>query len=339
VLSHVGVGCWPGQHGVRRVNDSTSHFSFDESIAFARRLHGRLQLRNLRSYQAVRMYVAALGLVVREARRNREAAEAALKAARVRGRRFEVRVCRLVAGKWNTGGFDAVWANAAGYIAHPCNGDPPPETWRDAIRYMDRRGGMRRLANLYASRGKKPEKPDDDVYRGWQPGFNWSGSGEQDWYTPPGLFKSLGVEFDLDPASPGASVVPWVPAKHHYTEGGLERDWVGFVWLNPPYGRGVLVKWLEKFAEHGNGVALIPERTSTGWWQRLAERADMLLFVEKRIAFVSPTRERVFQFPIGSCLVAMGDKGVRALLNANAAGLGLLLKPYRPAIQMAAAAD
>ena len=71
------------------------------------------------------------------------------------------------------------------------------------------------------------------------------------------------MPFDLDPASPGHNVVPWVPVEHHYTSDGLERQWFGFIWLNPPYGRDVLPLWLEKFARHGDGIALVPERTST----------------------------------------------------------------------------
>ena len=34
-----------------------------------------------------------------------------------------------------------------------------------------------------------------------------------------------------------------------------------------PYRRRVLRLWLDKFAKHGNGVALVPERTSMRWRQ------------------------------------------------------------------------
>jgi hypothetical protein len=67
-----------------------------------------------------------------------------------------------------------------------------------------------------------------------------------EWYTPRYIFDAMGCDFDLDPASPGRDV-PWVPARRHYTKGGLEREWSGFVWLSPPYGRDVLPGWIEKF--------------------------------------------------------------------------------------------
>src|SRR5262249_12487593 len=75
-------------------------------------------------------------------------------------------------------------------------------------------------------------------------------------YTPQPIFTAMACVFDLDPASPGRDVVPWIPAKHHYTlaDNGLERPWRGYVWLNPPYTREGLPRWLEKFRQHGNGV-------------------------------------------------------------------------------------
>ena len=151
----------------------------------------------------------------------------------------------------------------------------------------------------------------------------------QHWYTPPYIFDALECEFDLDPASPGRSVVPWIPARQHYTSGGLERPWRGFVWLNPPYGRHILMPWLEKFVQHGNGIALVPERTSTGWWQEAASRSDLLLFVKQRIPFISSTRDDTTACAIGSTLIAIGERGTRGLITASRNELGLLLKPYK----------
>jgi len=129
-----------------------------------------------------------------------------------------------------------------------------------------------------------------------------------EWYTPPYIFDALACWFDLDPASPGGNVVPWVPADRRYTCEGLQREWSGYVWLNPPYGRKILTQWVQKFINHGNGILLVPERTSTRWWQLLSNHADLILCVNKKIPFVTPTGKTKGAHAIGSTLVAIGKK-------------------------------
>ena len=70
-----------------------------DALELARRLFGRVAARDWRSHDAIRMYVAQLGLVVREARRNPVAANEACRKVGIKGRRLEVRMVRLVAGK------------------------------------------------------------------------------------------------------------------------------------------------------------------------------------------------------------------------------------------------
>src|ERR1044072_6617982 len=91
-----------------------------------------------------------------------------------------------------------------------------------------------------------------------------------EWYTPPHVFDALGCSVDVDAARPGAAVVPWIPAAAHITTNSLTSPcWRGFVWMTPPLGaRNGLVPWLERFFQHGNGIALVPDRTSAPWWQK-----------------------------------------------------------------------
>jgi hypothetical protein len=146
-----------------------------------------------------------------------------------------------------------------------------------------------------------------------------------EWYTPRYIFDALGCRFDLDPASPGADVVAWVPADRFYTREGLQREWTRYVWMNPPYGRKILPQWVKKFIKHRNGILLVPEHTSTRWWQRRSNHADLILCVYKKISFVTPTGKTKDAQAIGSTLVAIGEKGIAALENAG--NLGRLLKP------------
>jgi hypothetical protein len=136
---------------------------FLQALATARKIYGRVAIRDSRTHAAVRMLVAALGLAVREARHNPEAVNAECLKQGIRATRLEVRVTRLAVGRARLRPGDSAgygvqdqtprWASAAAYVAEPPNGDPAPQTLREAIRYVDRRGGVRRLSNLYARRG------------------------------------------------------------------------------------------------------------------------------------------------------------------------------------------
>jgi hypothetical protein len=109
-----------------------------------------------------------------------------------------------------------------------------------------------------------------------------------EWYTPPAVFAALGLNFDLDPAAPPGGVA-WVPAARSFSraDDGLSQPWSGRVWLNPPYGAGIGA-WLERLADHGDGMALVFARTDTQWYQRAARRATAVCFVAGRLAFVRP---------------------------------------------------
>jgi hypothetical protein len=152
---------------------------------------------------------------------------------------------------------------------------------------------------------------------------------DAEWYTPAAIFDALECRFDLDPASPGQHIVPWIPVDKHYSSGGLVREWQGFIWLNPPYGRDILPGWIQKFIAHGNGIAIVAERSSTVWWQDLVAHSDLVLFINKKLSFVRSDVEIDGCFPIGHCLVAIGEQGVAALRTASRNGLGLLMKLER----------
>jgi hypothetical protein len=65
----------------------------------------------------------------------------------------------------------------------------------------------------------------------------------QNWITPKWIIGALGP-FDLDPA--GADPRPWDCANRTLTQNGLSVPWEGRVWLNPPFDRYVVGKWIAK---------------------------------------------------------------------------------------------
>jgi len=149
-----------------------------------------------------------------------------------------------------------------------------------------------------------------------------------EWYTPPHVFNALGCSFDMDVASPGKSVTPWIPAEKFFIERGLEREWWGFAWMNAPFGgRNGLVPWLKKFFTHGNGIALTPDRTSAPWWQQFARRADLILFVAPKIKFIGANGKPGSSPAQGTCLMGIGPRAIEPLHRACANDLGILMRP------------
>ena len=155
----------------------------------------------------------------------------------------------------------------------------------------------------------------------------WEASGQSDeWFTPKFVFDALGCEFDLDVAAPNGGG-DCVPAHLRYSRFGLQEPWFGFVWMNPPFGgRNALVPWLDKFFEHGCGIALTPDRTSAPWFWDAWARADLVMFTRK-IRFIRPDGNEGKSPSCGTALWVVGDKAVSALHRAQAAGLGIVGSP------------
>lgn len=122
------------------------------------------------------------------------------------------------------------------------------------------------------------------------PGMQSSDSAE--WYTPAHIIQRVEQvlgHIDLDPCSNSATD-PAVPALHHYTaaDDGLSRSWFGKVYMNPPYG-DVIGLWIERLlrayqdGEITEGIALVPARTDTAWFQPLFDHH--ICFVRGRLKF------------------------------------------------------
>jgi DNA N-6-adenine-methyltransferase (Dam) len=158
----------------------------------------------------------------------------------------------------------------------------------------------------------------------------WEATGKSDmWRTPAYIFDAMDVEFDLDVAGIHGTFGN-VPCHHALLRDSLETEWPEsfFVWMNPPFGgRNGLKPWLDKFFAHGNGVALVPDRTSAPWFQEAARKASLILFVSPKIHFERPDGTAGKSPGCGTALMSIGEKGNVALCRAAHAGLGALMSP------------
>jgi hypothetical protein len=135
-----------------------------------------------------------------------------------------------------------------------------------------------------------------------------------DWYTPKWVFDSLGVEFDIDVCSPVGGT-GLVPAKKFYSieDDALVQDWDGFIWMNPPYSKPT--PFVDKFIEHGNGIALVPFSKSN-WFIKLWNVADTFCPLQPNIKFVRSTGKENQLF-LQLVLVGIGEKANKAIIDAK----------------------
>ena len=147
-----------------------------------------------------------------------------------------------------------------------------------------------------------------------------------EWYTPKEIIDALG-EFDLDPC---VAMNPlWPTAKHTFNKNddGLKQEWFGRVWLNPPYTRALVSKFIEKLAEHGNGISLLFNRCDNVMFQDIIfQKADAMMFLRQRVRFYRPDGTRGDSPGCGSVLVAFGKDNAEVLRKCGLPGKFVWLK-------------
>jgi hypothetical protein len=121
------------------------------------------------------------------------------------------------------------------------------------------------------------------------------------WVTPKWIFDWVG-SFDLDPATFDGH--PWPCAIENRTIDGLLQPWNGRVFLNPPYESRQIEPFMERMAEHRQGVAVVACRIETEWFQRYVFGAAQAVFFPRgRIRFCNPQGEEMRAVAFPSCVV------------------------------------
>jgi len=127
-------------------------------------------------------------------------------------------------------------------------------------------------------------------------------TGDVEWHTPPEyieMAREVMGSIDTDPAS-NAIANEAVKAAVYYTinDNGLDKKWLGNVWMNPPYGAREIRQFSEKLVseiECGNAtqaIALTNSATDVGWFNTLARGASLICLTTGRISFHKPDGER-----------------------------------------------
>jgi len=140
-----------------------------------------------------------------------------------------------------------------------------------------------------------------------------------DYYTPPFIFEGLGLTYDMDVCSPPDGS-PWIPARRFLSllDDGLATDWIGRVWMNPPYSKPT--PWIDKWLQHGNGIGLVACSRSAPF-NRLWEHKDVaFMLLPSSLKFMKPNGESRGVF-MPTVLIGIGAENIEAMRQS---GLGCI---------------
>ncbi len=122
-------------------------------------------------------------------------------------------------------------------------------------------------------------------------------TGNHEWYTPTEYIEAARIvlgNIDLDPAS-SDQANEIVKATRYYTidDDAFRHDWQGKVWMNPPYGSGIITWFCDKLMHHytsgdvTEAIVLVNNATETIWFQMLVHQAKAFVFPKGRIKFLA----------------------------------------------------
>ena len=102
---------------------------------------------------------------------------------------------------------------------------------------------------------------------------------------------------------------------------GLSKNWIGRVWLNPPYSRPLIEQFIKKMADHNDGIALLFNRCDSKMFQDIIfKKATAMKFLKNRIKFIKPDGTIGGQPGCGSILIAFGYENAKILKKCKLEG-------------------
>lgn len=142
-------------------------------------------------------------------------------------------------------------------------------------------------------------------------------SGQNEWYTPQPLIdaaKGAMGSINLDPAS-SEQANDTVQADTFYSESdnGLEQDWAGNVWMNPPYAQPLVAEFVDKCVSEfkagsiKQACVLVNNATETDWFQKLLAELSAVCFPKGRIKFIDMDGQPSGAPLQGQAIIYMGD--------------------------------
>lgn len=151
-------------------------------------------------------------------------------------------------------------------------------------------------------------------------------TGEFEWYTPQYIIDAVNKvmgDIDLDPAT-SLKANERVNATYFYTleENGLDNEWFGRVFLNPPYSSGVIDQFIDKLVEEyqntedfAEAIVLVNNGTETQWFQEMLSIASAVCLHKSRIKFIKGDGATTSGPLQGQVLVYIGDAHIEEFIQ------------------------
>lgn len=137
------------------------------------------------------------------------------------------------------------------------------------------------------------------------------------WATPQHFYNTLNKEFNFE--IDVCAIEENAKCDTYFTpeDNGLEQEWKGTCWMNPPYGK-TISQWIQKAysesqKEGTTVVCLIPARTDTRYWHDYCMKGE-IRFVKGRLKF-GDAKDAA---PFPSAVVIFGEKAEQGKVSAIA---------------------
>ena len=141
--------------------------------------------------------------------------------------------------------------------------------------------------------------------------------------TPHWIYSALG-RIDLDPCAGENTNIGLKNYALERGENGLELEWEGFVYCNPPFSQKEL--WIKKMVAHGNGILILPERGSAPWCGPLVDKCEKHFIMGKKINFEGGSSSN----NCGSILSLFGKEAERRIFESGLPGHLNKVEWFRP---------
>lgn len=121
-------------------------------------------------------------------------------------------------------------------------------------------------------------------------------SERQNWETPRNFFNELDKKYNFMYDLAASKENSKCPLYFTEEENSLKQDWyklcsdsLKWLWINPPYGRGITEQWVKKCDEEAqkgaNIIALLPARTDTNFFHKYIYKKYDFNLLKGRLKF------------------------------------------------------